>query len=78
MRGGEIAGAGLSVFETGPLSSDSLLWNLEEVLVTPHVGGTSTNYYQRVDAILRTILKFVSRSTTSAQQKIQARRLPIR
>ena len=34
---GEIAGAGLDVFEIEPLPEDHRLWTLENVLLTPHV-----------------------------------------
>lgn len=34
---GEIAGAGLDVFEIEPLPEDHQLWTLENVLLTPHV-----------------------------------------
>ena len=37
LAGGEIAGAGLDVFETEPLPADHPLWRMENVLITPHV-----------------------------------------
>ena len=39
--GNKIAGAGLDVFEEEPLSPDSKLWDLENVIITPHVSGIS-------------------------------------
>jgi D-2-hydroxyacid dehydrogenase (NADP+) len=47
LRAGEIAGAGLDVFETEPLPADSPLWDREDVLVTPHVGGRSDTFPAR-------------------------------
>lgn len=35
----EIAGAGLDVFEEEPLSQSSKLWDLENVIITPHYSG---------------------------------------
>ncbi len=43
-----IAGAGLDVFAKEPLSSDSKLWNLENVIITPHYSGWTPNYTKRV------------------------------
>lgn len=37
----EIAGAGLDVFEEEPLGSDSPLLSFEQVVVTPHIAGSS-------------------------------------
>mgnify|MGYP001170184097 CR=1 FL=1 len=41
LRAGEIAGAGLDVFETEPLPPDHPLWKMENVIITPHVAGQS-------------------------------------
>lgn len=43
-----IAGAGLDVFEEEPLSADSNLWNLENVIITPHYSGWTPYYMDRV------------------------------
>jgi phosphoglycerate dehydrogenase-like enzyme len=39
LRGGEIAGAGLDVFQVEPLPLDHPLWTMPGVLITPHVAG---------------------------------------
>ncbi|WML42900.1 D-2-hydroxyacid dehydrogenase [Neobacillus sp. PS3-40] len=44
----KIAGAGLDVFETEPLYSDSPLWEMENVIITPHASGATEHYNQRV------------------------------
>ena len=45
LREGRLAGAGLDVNEVEPLPPDSPLWNMPNVLLSPHVaGGGSTGY----------------------------------
>jgi phosphoglycerate dehydrogenase-like enzyme len=39
IEAGEIAGAGLDVFEQEPLPADHKLWTLPGVLITPHTAG---------------------------------------
>ncbi len=39
LRSGQIAAAGVDVCETEPLPEDSPLWELENLLITPHVSG---------------------------------------
>ena len=41
LREGRIAGAGLDVCEVEPLPADSPLWDLENVIITPHSAGRS-------------------------------------
>jgi D-2-hydroxyacid dehydrogenase (NADP+) len=47
LEGGQIAGAGLDVFETEPLPPDSPLWDREDVIITPHVAGRSDGFADR-------------------------------
>jgi len=47
LRAGELAGAGLDVFGEEPLPADSPLWDREDVIVTPHVGGRSNTFPTR-------------------------------
>lgn len=49
----DLAGAGLDVFEEEPLPEDSPLWDRDDVIVTPHVGGRSQSFIPRfVDLFL--------------------------
>ena len=41
LRSGHLAGAGLDVTEQEPLPPSSPLWDMPQVIITPHVGGQS-------------------------------------
>ena len=47
LQNGEIAGAGLDVFATEPLPPDSPLWDMSNVIMTPHVAGDITDNRDR-------------------------------
>lgn len=48
LREGKIGGAGLDVFKEEPLPSSSELWDMENVVITPHVAGSTPHYWARV------------------------------
>ena len=43
LRGGRLAGAGLDVCEFEPLPADSPLWDVPNLLISPHCGGVSSH-----------------------------------
>jgi phosphoglycerate dehydrogenase-like enzyme len=43
LRSGHLAGAGLDVFATEPLPNDHPLWDMPQVVITPHVSGDPVN-----------------------------------
>lgn len=48
LRENRIAGAGLDVFEQEPLPIENPLWELENVILTPHTSGMTEHYTKRV------------------------------
>jgi D-2-hydroxyacid dehydrogenase (NADP+) len=48
LRNGHLAGAGLDVFSQEPLLSESPLWSMNNVIITPHVGGRSIKEFDRL------------------------------
>ena len=52
LRAGEIAGAGIDVTVDEPLSPDSPLWELDNVVLTPHTAGETRRYEDNVIDIL--------------------------
>lgn len=57
----ELRGAGLDVFEEEPLPDDSPLWQLSNVIITPHMAGSTPHYWERcVEIIAENVDPFVA------------------
>jgi phosphoglycerate dehydrogenase-like enzyme len=61
LNAGEIAGAGLDVYEIEPLPSGHPLWRMENVILTPHVAGYSPRIHERHLEVLLDNVQRVSR-----------------
>jgi phosphoglycerate dehydrogenase-like enzyme len=60
LEAGEIAGAGLDVFEIEPLPQEHPLWKQPNVILTPHVAGQSTRVPPRhLHVLLTNVERFV-------------------
>ena len=57
LEAGELAGAALDVLEQEPLPVDSPLWGMKNVIITPHVAGTTRDSRQRSVVIIRENLR---------------------
>lgn len=57
-----IAGAALDVFTEEPLPTDSPLWELEKVIITPHQAGSWEGYYRAVGDL---VTENVTRQSTA-------------
>jgi phosphoglycerate dehydrogenase-like enzyme len=61
LSAGEIAGAGLDVFEQEPLPADHPLWTLPNVLITPHTAGFGPHLDERrFEVLLDNCRRFVA------------------
>jgi len=61
LRAGKIRGAGLDVFEEEPLAENSPLWEMENVIITPHVGGLTPRYWERAtDLFCRNLARYIA------------------
>ena len=51
LRNGHLAGAGLDVFAVEPLPATSPLWDMEQVIITPHSSGTTDRSIRAADDV---------------------------
>ena len=58
---GDIAGAGLDVFQSEPLPAQSPLWDMKNVIVSPHVSGEFEGYEAVVaDLFVENVRRYMS------------------
>jgi len=57
LTNGALLGAGLDVFEVEPLPADSPLWDMPNVVITPHTAGDTPRYGERLAHIFRQNLR---------------------
>ncbi|ELZ02084.1 D-isomer specific 2-hydroxyacid dehydrogenase NAD-binding protein [Natrialba chahannaoensis JCM 10990] len=53
LESNSIEGAGLDVFETEPLPEESPLWEMDEVIITPHCAAFTVDYFRDVGGLVR-------------------------
>jgi phosphoglycerate dehydrogenase-like enzyme len=60
LRSGHLRGAGLDVFSREPLPPESPLWELDNVLITPHVSATTPRFWRReVDLVVANVARYL-------------------
>jgi phosphoglycerate dehydrogenase-like enzyme len=65
------AGAGLDVFDVEPLPANSRLWRLDNVLITPHVGGMSDCYEEQLlPLIVHNLRAFAAGETARMRNRV--------
>lgn len=64
LKSGHLGGASLDVFETEPLPNESPLWDMPNVLVSPHSGSTSDRENGRItDIFCKNITRYLAGET---------------
>lgn len=66
LRAGKLAGAGIDVVNPEPLLSESPLWNMENVIIQPHIAGLTENYDERVmDIFIENLKSYIETGAPS-------------
>jgi len=57
LQAGRIAGAGLDIFSRQPLPPDNPLWRMDNVIITPNIGGQSDRFVEQTMTIVEPNLR---------------------
>jgi phosphoglycerate dehydrogenase-like enzyme len=76
LRERRIAGAALDVFQARPLPPDSPLWDMPNVVITPHIGGYVAEYEDYVMPILIENMRHFLAGQPDRMRNIVARKSP--
>ena len=60
LQSGQIAGAGLDVTDPEPLPSGHPLWQMDNVIITPHVAGGGGNRVRHTILVIENLKRFVA------------------
>ncbi len=71
LQEGQIRGAVLDVFDTEPLGQESPLWDLSNVVLTPHLAGGSPHYTTRVaDIFVENYTQYITGNPENMQNRV--------
>lgn len=74
LKQGQVGVAGLDVTDPEPLPSDSELWQMENVMITPHVSGSYEEYVRDVVDIFAENLYQFKENETLARNEVNLER----
>lgn len=71
LKSGGIAGAALDVFANSPLAPEAAVWDLPNLIITPHIGGASDVYHEQALPIIVTNMRdFVAGGVAALKNRL--------